>query len=353
MELTVSIDSEPEDWDSIIQSIPKQASLYQSAIWAKINQELDQATPIFLYVEEGQEIVASLLCFHSLPWDRYRNKRKRSFLNYMLGRNRGSILWRRGPTITRDREKNIEALSLILEWLEKYAETHSLFEIRGMAAPHNALSNSNVLAEVFNSSGFQSREMATFLMDLTVGEEDLWRNLKRSARKSVKKAKRLGVSVEQIRSKADFENHFVTNYRNFEEAAGRKVYSISRFVTMWDKDDARSHKYFFAKADDGQVLAVLGMNIFNQIAIEVFSAMSQRTFAEKIPAQDLLHWEIMLDAKLQGCHIFDLAGVNPDPIDDKGKGIRRFKEKWGGEYVTYPRYWKVIHQNYLQRMFKS
>jgi lipid II:glycine glycyltransferase (peptidoglycan interpeptide bridge formation enzyme) len=56
---------------------------------------------------------------------------------------------------------------------------------------------------------------------------------------------------------------------------------------------------------------------------------------EKIPAQDLLHWELMLRSRQLGCRAFDLAGISPDPATPKEVGIRRFKEKWGGEYVEY------------------
>ncbi len=36
--------------------------------------------------------------------------------------------------------------------------------------------------------------------------------------------------------------------------------------------------------------------------------------------------------------VYDLAGVSPNPSDAKSEGIRRYKEKFGGEYFEYPIY---------------
>lgn len=89
-------------------------------------------------------------------------------------------------------------------------------------------------------------------------------------------------------------------------------------------------------------MAVLGMLIFNGVAREIASAIIPEAYKQKIPAQDLLHWELLLEAKRLKCHTFDLAGVSPNPVSPKEKGIRRFKEKWGGQYIEYYTYKKNI-----------
>jgi lipid II:glycine glycyltransferase (peptidoglycan interpeptide bridge formation enzyme) len=91
---------------------------------------------------------------------------------------------------------------------------------------------------------------------------------------------------------------------------------------------------------DKDILACLGMYVFNSVATENASSLSPLAYQNKIPAQDLLHWEMMLEAKRMGCHTFDMAGVNPNPQTPKESGIRRFKEKWGGKYVEYNIYHK-------------
>ena len=107
---------------------------------------------------------------------------------------------------------------------------------------------------------------------------------------------------------------------------------------MWREDRDGYYHYYVAESTEGETLATLGMYVFNGVATEVASALSPKAFEHKIPAQDLLHWEMLLEAKRAGCHTFDLAGVDPSVTDHKAAGIRRFKEKWGGRYVEYSRY---------------
>lgn len=84
------------------------------------------------------------------------------------------------------------------------------------------------------------------------------------------------------------------------------------------------------------------MYIFNGVATEIASGTMPLAYELKLPAQDLLHWEMMLEAKRLGAHTFDLAGVAPLPRNSKEEGIRRFKEKWGGRYVEYYTYRKGL-----------
>jgi lipid II:glycine glycyltransferase (peptidoglycan interpeptide bridge formation enzyme) len=84
------------------------------------------------------------------------------------------------------------------------------------------------------------------------------------------------------------------------------------------------------------------MYMFNGVATEIASALSPQAFTQKIPAQDILHWEMLLEAKKAGCHTFDMAGVNPNSSNPKEAGIRRFKEKWGGRYVEYQTFEKQL-----------
>ena len=107
--------------------------------------------------------------------------------------------------------------------------------------------------------------------------------------------------------------------------------------------------------DSDIVLACLGMYIFNGVATEFASSISALAYEKKIPVQDILHWEMMLEAKRMGCHTFDMAGVNPSPQTPKEKGIRQFKEKWGGRYVEYNIYHKdmMLWLNKGVRIIKS
>ena len=105
-------------------------------------------------------------------------------------------------------------------------------------------------------------------------------------------------------------------------------------MTKWQKASDIYH-FFVVKDKNHNILAVLAMYVYNGTATEIASALAPLSFEKKIPAQDLLHWEMMKVAKKLGCHTFDLAGFNPCPRTKKEEGIAKFKGKWGGVIKTY------------------
>jgi lipid II:glycine glycyltransferase (peptidoglycan interpeptide bridge formation enzyme) len=191
---------------------------------------------------------------------------------------------------------------------------------------------------MFAQRGFLSSRWGTFLTDLTRDETSLWASIDHSGRKCVKKARTMGATVVRMNSFEDYVTRFYGPYCAVEIAAGRSPNPVSVSEAMWREDTERYYRYYIVASAEGETLATLGMYLFNSVATETASALTPLAYSQKIPAQDLLHWELMLEAKRSGCHTFDLAGVSPDPTDAKSEGIRRFKQKWGGVYSEYSRF---------------
>jgi hypothetical protein len=145
--------------------------------------------------------------------------------------------------------------------------------------------------------------------------------------------------ILEIESRQDFQERWMKPYRQFEQSAGREVHAPQWFESLWFRGHGETHRYFASLDENDQVMAVLGMTVYNGMAREFNSAMSPQAYAKRLPAQDLLHWEMILSAKALGCTTFNLSGVDPNP-EGKAVGIRQFKEKWGGEYKEAPRYGK-------------
>ena len=133
---------------------------------------------------------------------------------------------------------------------------------------------------------------------------------------------------------------FYKTYKASEEYHGRQCNPFSKIP--YEEDRNGYYHYFIAESINGSTLATLGMYIFNGVATEIMSTLAPEALKLKVPAQDILHWEMMLEAKHLGCLTFDLAGINTNPQTPKEIGIRRFKEKWGGEYVEYYTYKKEM-----------
>jgi peptidoglycan biosynthesis/recognition FemAB-like protein len=331
----------PPEWDRYLHRARTEAGLCQSAYWGRVISRVDEAKPIFLEATHDDDLAGQLLLFHKRPF----NREIRKPLSKAAALRRGAaatLEWMDGPVVHR-REHARSVLDALLTWVDEYAKTHSIATIRAAGcAPLSQTGGTREMKAAFIDHGYRSSTWATLLVDLNLDEESLWRALNDSARKGVRRCRREGVVVRRITDVTDLCENFVGPYVAFEAAHGRPANPVHVARIMWEEDAEKYYAYFVAEDRDRQILATLGMYLFNGMATEIASALSPAAYQTKVPAQDILHWEMIRYAKAHGCHTFNLAGVAPQPADAKEAGIRRFKEKWGGRYVEYNRHEKSL-----------
>lgn len=330
----------PKDWDNRLIAAGRAAGLCQTSFWARVIEQVDHARPLFLEVRSdwSQLPVLSLLLFRKFAWDRRRQRR-----NLVAAISSGWSPWFEwidGPVVhsTSDSEV-IEAFETLLSWVGEQERSNRLAAVKALGIAHTSPWAADARLEtMFAKQGFLPSRWGTFLTDLTRDEPSLWRSVDHAARKSVRKARTMGAQVVPITSFQEYAARFYGAYCVVENAAGRSPNPLSVAETMWREDREGYYRYYVVTSAEGETLATLGMYIFNGVATETSSALTALAYSQKIPAQDLLHWEMMLEAKRAGCHTFDVAGVSPNPADSKSEGIRRFKQKWGGTYTEYARF---------------
>lgn len=175
---------------------------------------------------------------------------------------------------------------------------------------------------------------ATFLVDLQQSEDALWRKLKKTARKAIRDAQKNGIvvrqisSLEDLRAYHDFARKCALRYR-------KRLHDFVDFETMWRHFRSNAIFETFVAEKDGVRLAGLSVWGYHGIISELGSFQSEQSFNEKLYGSDLIKWEVLRWGSRQGYRVFDLAGVNPEPQSPKERGIRQFKEKWGGRYQPY------------------
>jgi lipid II:glycine glycyltransferase (peptidoglycan interpeptide bridge formation enzyme) len=338
----------PHNWDELIKSAGNEANICQSGYWARVIKILDKATPYFFQLKDtGDSVLAQALVFKRYSYD--REKQRRIFpLPYLECLD--------GPAVFETSRVEV-CTQLILNKLIRIARRTFATHINISPSHTSRHAFDEKIANIYRQLSFQVKKWTTYLVDLKKNEEELFRQLKHAARKCVKKCQREGLKVVEVKNYREFEQRYWLPYVQAEEYFGRKANPSN--PATWDEDKEARYHYYIVENGNSRTLAVLGMYIFNGVATEIASGTMPLAYELKIPAQDLLHWEIMLKAKCMGCHIFDLAGVDPNPVaGSKEEGIRRFKEKWGGRYVEYYTYrkemnpvlfWKIL--NYSKRLF--
>jgi lipid II:glycine glycyltransferase (peptidoglycan interpeptide bridge formation enzyme) len=321
--MNVRIDIEaPSDWDDWLGRASDEASIGQSTYWARVNRRLG-ARPYFISVFEGSERVAGLLALA-----------KRDALPALK-----TLEWMDGPVLRADTVNSARAtLETLLDTVEVTAKKAGAWRMIGHGMAHGSRwASDDAISSAARTKGYELQEWATLLVDLTPDEDVLFRNVDHSVRKAVNKCRREGVRVTEAVTLDEYLGRFVAGYGAMETAFGRKAIDPALARAAFEEDVDRRYRYFVAESGEGEPLAALGMYKFNETATEIASSLSPLAMERKLPAQDFLHWEVILAAKRAGCRIFDMAGMNPHPTIEKEKGIRRFKEKFGGRQVNFVR----------------
>ncbi len=179
---------------------------------------------------------------------------------------------------------------------------------------------------------FKREQWKTFIINLRPSEDELFKNLHHAARKGMKKARQLGVRIYRCGGFEEYYDEFLVPYL---KSTKRSIKEKKFYRDGWELDKNKCYSYWVAKTQQGELLGFLGSYRYDGVATEIMSSLTPVAWEQKIPVQDLLHWEIIKYHKNLGDLYFDLAGFNPNPISEKEKNIKRFKEKWGGvEYDT-------------------
>jgi lipid II:glycine glycyltransferase (peptidoglycan interpeptide bridge formation enzyme) len=332
MHVKVLTPSREEEWDKYLLG-NKHADFLQSFYWAQLLIAAYDFKPVFLEIKDADTPVAYMLFHEGFSYHlghrityRLLGPLRRFFTKYIIANG--------GPIILDD-NKTDEILTSILAWLREYSSQNHIRSIKLTPFYYNdAYANNPSIEETFKNFGYAATKWATYLVDLNQDEESLWHYIKHSARKSLNQVMKTNLAVKKIEGYNEYIEKFFLPYNRIEKEFGRAGLPLWYARKIKDYLPNKYYHYFYAKIN-GNIVGVLGMYVYNQYASEIMSATSRYAYANKIYAQDLLHWEMFKFAKKLGCHTFNLVGVNPDPQTDKEKGIRQFKEKWGGKYIEY------------------
>ena len=183
----------------------------------------------------------------------------------------------------------------------------------------------------------------TILVDLTRGEDVLWKNLKKDTRNSVRRAEKDGVNVVHYAScTAQQLEDFARTYRELEIRKGLTPLDLKRLARL---NREKILALSIATRRDGRPLSwhayiVKGAHarLMNSVQhLMELASSEERSFVGR--AHRLHIWRDIQTFQKHGRSIYDLGGYHDgdDPIQHS---IGRFKEEFGG--TTIPCYSAII-----------
>jgi serine/alanine adding enzyme len=193
------------------------------------------------------------------------------------------------------------------------------------------LSDLSAVQPILQDNGFIHEGHLNFLIDLQRPTEEIWSSLHGDVRTNVRKARRMGVVVEEVTS-LDAVPVVYSVLAKVYEHIQIPLAPPSLFEAAFDILHPRGMiKLFMARVEDNCI--GVAVRLLYKDTIYAWYAGAPRDYAS-YKANDLLNWHVLEWGAQHGFKCFDFGGAGKP---DQDYGPRRFKAKFSGRLVNYGR----------------
>lgn len=302
--------------------------------------------PLFVYVyDENHQVKGQLAMTILKKQSAYSTPFLKKYMKTIskLG-NRG--VWVSGPIIHSDDKKTrLKILSVFLKALDKIATKYNLVLLDGYSPPQD-LKIDEDYKQVFKKNGYRIEKFVTFVFDMKLTIDELWKNVKKYTRINVKRAPKRGIKIIELSKKIQLKEYY--DLEN-EWAKTKGLGSSKDYPNLdndWQKIKSGFDKIFLAYQDN-ELISAVSVSYFNKIVspTKVLSSYSKATSLGG-PA---LTWHAIKWTKENGMRIYDLTGGKAEPDNREKKeryekqwsSLLSYKRKWGGDEYSYFHFVKV------------
>ncbi|MBD3329567.1 peptidoglycan bridge formation glycyltransferase FemA/FemB family protein [Candidatus Dojkabacteria bacterium] len=291
-----------EDWKKYerFASQFKEYSLWQGKEWHDYLNNSERSAIGFLVIENDKIRASSICQVHKLPL---------GFKWYYFPR---------GPLLSPG-----FSLSDFLNCLDDNKTVYAKVELPYQKGEFDNLGG---LQPKFRKPKSETNPSTTLVIDLTQSVEEILAQMKSKGRYNVRLAERKGVCVKKSQDISKF-------YKLLTQTADRQGLRIHE-IGVYEKMLSELDSEMFIAEYEGKILSSAITVYFNGCATYYYGASSSKHRDTMSPY--LLQYEMMKEAKLRGCRIYDFMGIAPQGVKDHAlSGITQFKKKFGGQVVSY------------------
>ncbi len=328
MDIKLEILEKPDkDWNKRV--LENKGDIYQTTAYAQFQEECLGMKSIYLLVKENSKIIGQLVITHGPRFAKYlRNKSKKT---YRLAEKHLKIYtFIRGPIIINKKKKK-QIYSFILDYLENLGKKKA-FMMQDISLP---LNETEEIYKLFYKKGFYSDSWGTVVVDTTKSEEELWKDVSRSHRRSIRKGRKQELVVKEAKTKKDY-NTAISIIRDMAKRNKIFAHSKNYYPTFFKiLTENKMGKVLFIEKD-GKGIATITLYLSGKKAIQTLIAHTDYSMKKGYYGVDFLEWHIIKWCHENGYETYDLAGIRPDSKEEKEAGLRYYKTKWGGEAIRYP-----------------
>lgn len=327
-----------EHWNSdLIKN--RSATVYQIPQWSDIYKESYNSKPFFISIKNSKnETVGqlSIIIHDDIFWINSNVFSKNLGTKMKL---RTVLNWFYGPIIHNE-EKYQEILSLILDAIDIISKENNVTMIRGSLPPQIKKDSD----QEFFEHKYEKQKWATYLTKIEQNEEEFYKKLKKNTRYDIRKSDKNElefVIADDVSLAIEFSKlKDISRKENGEKSSINKKFIEKRWKSLNENNFA---KLFVAK-HKGNVVAGVYCLVFNGNVIQHSVVNSQKN----LEAGTFLTWNIIKWCIKNEMKTFDVAGVNPLPINEKEKQIDYYKSKWNSEKNDYSIYEKILNKRKIK-----
>jgi hypothetical protein len=240
----------------------------------------------------------------------------------------GSVLCAPGP-------EGREALAMLLRTYERQVKGGPLFtELRN-------LSDLSAVQPILQENGFVHEGHLNFLIDLQRPPEEIWSSLHGKVRTNVRKARKMGVVVEEVTSLDKVPVAYSVLSRVYEHIQ-IPLASLSLFEAAFEVLYPRGMIKLLMARVEGTYVGVAIRLLYKGLIYAWYAGAMRDCSSYKV--NELLNWHILEWGAQNGFKCFDFGGAGKP---DQDYGPREFKARFNGRLVNYGRNVCVHHPHLL------
>jgi predicted N-acyltransferase len=193
------------------------------------------------------------------------------------------------------------------------------------------LSDLGDVQPILQDNDFVYEGHLNFLVDLQRPVEEIWSSVASNVRTNARKARRMGVVVEEVTSPDKFPVVYAILARVYERIqvplAPPSLFEAASEILY----PQRMIKFFVARVEDTCIGAAIRL-LYKDVIYAWYAGAIRDYTSHK--ANDLLNWHVLEWGAQNGFGCFDFGGAGKP---DEEYGPRKFKAKFGGEMVEFGR----------------
>lgn len=334
----IETNSAPSDaaWDDWVAATPGGQHV-QTSLWAQVKATLGWRAVRIQMHDHSQLVAGAQLLLKPLP-----------LIGAMAYVPKGPLFW----------QPSAEVVEQMLSALHRVARANRVQYLVVQPPDDDASMEACLMRHGFRESVLDVAPTASVRIDVAQDVDTILSGMKAKTRYNIRHGERRGIAV-RLGTRQDlplfYDALLATSRRQ-----GFMPYPLSYFEVMARVFEPRGQMKWLIATYRGEPVSILLALRFGHTVVYKKGAWFGR-HGEHHP-NEVLHWAAIKWAKSQGCHYYDLEGIEPqaarallrgEALPEPLRGtVSHFKAGFGGEVLMLPRPYDYLYNPILRRAFQ-